>query len=72
MVDLSDAFCQLGLGGLASYMCLDHFVRAEEFGVTEVFDNVSGEWSSVAPHDQSYPALAMLPVGFVLSLFFVP
>ena len=48
-MDLADVFYQLGWSGLLSYMCLDLLVHAEDFAVTEVFDEVSGEWRSVRP-----------------------
>jgi hypothetical protein len=69
-VDLSDAFYQLGWQGLSSCMCLDHQVAAGDFDVTDAYDEVLGEWESVSPSDLLYPALAVLPMGSSLSLFF--
>ena len=51
-------------------MCLDHAVRAGDFHVTEVYDDILDEWSSFHCDDVLYPALAVLPMGFSWSLFF--
>ena len=69
-IDLIDAFYQLGWTGLASYFCLVHLVRTEDFGITEVFDEITGQYSKVSPDDLLFPALAVLPIGSSWLLYF--
>ena len=69
-LDLTDAFYQLGWEGMSSYFCLDLEVRAGDYNVDRVFDEVTGLWEDLGPDDMVYPALAVLPMGFSWSLLF--
>ena len=46
-VDLPDVFNQMGWGCLRGYMCFDHIVRAGDFNVTDVYEDILDQWSSV-------------------------
>ena len=59
----------MGWEVLSSYMCLDHVARAGNFNVTEVYDEILDEWSSVHCKDVLYQALAVLPMCSSWSLF---
>ena len=70
-LDLTDAFYQHGWERMSSWFCIDLRVRAHEFNVTEVLNELTGEMESVGPMDWVWPALAVLPMGWVWSLWFV-
>ena len=55
---------------MSSYFCLDIAVRAGDFGVSSVFDEVTGETTQLHEDDKVFPALAVLPMGFSWSLLF--
>ena len=70
-LDLTDAFCQHGWEGMSSWFCIDLLVRAHGCNVTEVLNELTGEMEAVDPMDWVWPALAMLPMGWAWSLWFV-
>ena len=69
-LDLTDAFYQLGWTGMSSYFCLDIQVRAGDFGISQVYDELTGEYEAVGEDDLIFPALAVLPIGFSWPLLF--
>ena len=70
-LDLTDAFYQHGWERMSSWFCIDLRVRAHEFNVTEVLNGLTGELEAVDPMDWVWPALAVLPMGWAWSLWFV-
>ena len=61
---------QLGWEGMSSYFCLDIAVRAGDFDLTSVYDEVTGETTQLHEDDKVFPTLAVLPMGFSRSLLF--
>ncbi|CAK9071939.1 unnamed protein product [Durusdinium trenchii] len=68
--DVSDAFYQFSVAGLADWFGLDDPVRAADFEVTSVWDPDSGCQVDVDPDEMLFPVFLGMPQGWVWALHF--
>eukprot|EP00438_Fugacium_kawagutii_P005728 Skav230032 [mRNA] locus=scaffold261:318609:321503:- [translate_table: standard] len=66
--DVSDAFYQFSVEGLAEWFGLDDPVRAGDFGVTSVWDDAIKADCPVKPDELLYPVFLGMPQGWTWAL----
>ena len=68
-VDLSDGFYQFLAQKVASWFCFDFGVAADEFGVSEIWDDATRAMVPVAPDTPLFPAFLGMPMGWKWALY---
>ena len=68
--DLQDGFCQFRWEAMCEWFGLDHRVRAEQFGVLEVFDSALGVTRPTRDGEWLWPCFCGLPMGWAWALYF--